>query len=81
MADDKDKIIKDLNQALDDLDLRLASISGQLLDRMNNKLADASSKAKDFITAFEKGEDVTKKVTTEIQKLSKEKQINVYPNR
>jgi hypothetical protein len=72
MADDKDKIIKDLNQALDDLDLRLASISGQLLDRMNNKLADASSKAKDFITAFEKGEDVTKKVTTEIQKLSKE---------
>ena len=72
MADDKDKIIKDLNQALDDLDFRLASISGQLLDRMNNKLADASSKAKDFITAFEKGEDVTKKVTTEIQKLSKE---------
>jgi hypothetical protein len=72
MADDKDKIIKDLNQALDDLDFRLASISGQLLDRMNNKLADASSKAKDFITAFEKGEDVTKKVTTEIQKLAKE---------
>ena len=72
MADDKNKIIKDLNQSLDDLEFKLANISGQLLDRMNNKLADASSKTKEFITAFEKGEDVTKKVSTEIQKLTRE---------
>jgi len=72
MADDKKKIIEDLNNALDDLDVRLSNIAGQLLDRMNNKLSDASSKAKEFITSFEKGEDVSKKVTTEIQKLAKE---------
>jgi hypothetical protein len=72
MADDKKKIIEDLNQSLDDLEFKLANISGQLLDRMSNKLSDASSKAKEFVTAFEKGEDVSKKVTTEIQKLARE---------
>jgi hypothetical protein len=72
MADDKNKIIENLNDNLDELDIKLSNISGKLLERMNNKLSDASSKAKEFVTAFEKGEDVSKKVTTEIQKLARE---------
>jgi hypothetical protein len=72
MADEKDKIIKDLNNELDALDAKLGNIAGQLLDRMNNKLSDASNRANEFVNAFEKGEDVSKKVITEIQKLAKE---------
>lgn len=72
MADDKDKIIKDLNQSLDDLDFKLKGIASSLKSGMINQLSDASTKAKELIDKFEKGENVSKKATQEIQKLAKE---------
>lgn len=72
MADDKEKIIKDLNDELDSLQDKLGNISATIGVQLRSQLSGAASDVNKLIGAFEKGEDVTKKITQQMSSLSKQ---------
>jgi hypothetical protein len=70
MADDKDKIIKDLNQALDSLDQRINGAVNTLNTQFITGLTNSINKARDLTKAFEDGEKIEKKLTSERRKIN-----------
>lgn len=70
MADDKDKIIKDLTQALDDLDQKINGAVNTLNAQFIPKLTESVNKTRDLTKSFENGEEVSKKIATERRKIN-----------
>jgi hypothetical protein len=66
MADDKDKIIKDVSNELDAIELKISGIAQQF----QNKIADSVVKAKDLNDAFKNGEEILKRTTSERRKIN-----------
>lgn len=71
MADEKEKAVKQLNNELDQLNLKLASISANLKDRLINTLSDANGEVLKLIDNFEKGENLTKTVSDTAKEIAK----------
>jgi hypothetical protein len=76
MADDKKKIIEDLNEKVTDLGDNLTnlitSLGNQLDTALKNKLRGLETDAKNFIDQFEKGQDITKQLSQKINTIQKE---------
>ena len=71
MADDKEKAVRQLDNELDQLNLKLSSISANLKDKLINRLADANLEVQNLITSFEKGEDLTKTISDTASEIAK----------
>jgi hypothetical protein len=67
MADNEE--IKKLNDELENLQSKMQSIAGSLTDRLNNTLSAATTEAEKLVDAFEKGENVTKKLGTQLNNI------------
>jgi hypothetical protein len=67
MADNEE--IKKLNDELENLQSKMQSIAGSLTDRLNNTLSSAATEAEKLVDAFEKGENVTKKLGIQLDKV------------
>ena len=76
MADDKKKIIEDLNEKVTDLSSNLDNLITNLGSRLDttlrNKLRGLETDANNFINQFEKGQDVTKQLSQKINTIQKE---------
>jgi len=68
MADDKEKAVKQLNNELDQLNIKLGSIAANLEAGMRAQLADSNTEVQKLIDGFEKGENVARKAAAEIEK-------------
>ena len=68
MANDE---INKLNEDLDLLKDNLNNIGNLITTQLRNKFSDLTTVADDFIQAFEKGEDITKKLNTKLFDLKK----------
>ena len=66
MADDKNKIVKDISDELDEIELKISGIARQF----QNKIADSVVKAKDLNDAFKNGEEILKRTTSERRKIN-----------
>lgn len=66
MADDKNKIIKDVSNELDAIELKISGIAQQF----QNKIGDSIVKAKDLNDAFKNGEEILKRTTSERRKIN-----------
>jgi hypothetical protein len=77
MADDKEKAVKQLNNELDQLNLKLGSIAAILENGLRKQLSDSNTEVQKLIDGFEKGENVAKKASAEIEKnLKKNNQLS-----
>ena len=65
-------IIQKLSTDLDVLQGQLESVANNLSNQLLAKMADLADETNEFIGAFEKGEDVSKQVTSQIKSLGKE---------
>lgn len=72
MADDKKKIVNQLEQDLDNLNQVIDSMSKQITNNLNKSLAVTSESIKDLVDGFDKGKDVTKEIEKNIKKASLE---------
>jgi len=73
MADDnKKKLVEGFDTEFERLQDRLNNIASLLGDTMRNKLSDLTTEAGNYIDAFERGEDVVKKLTTKLTSLQKD---------
>jgi uncharacterized membrane protein YuzA (DUF378 family) len=66
MADDKNKIIKEVSDELEAIDLKISGIAQQF----QNKISDSVIKAKDLNDAFKNGEEILKRTTSERRKIN-----------
>jgi hypothetical protein len=71
MADEKEKAVKQLNNELDQLNIKLTSISANLKDRLINTLSDANGEVLKLIDNFEKGENLTKVISDTAKEIAK----------
>jgi hypothetical protein len=76
MADDKEKVIKQLNNELDQLDTKLKSLTASLKDNMITQLSNASTEVKNLVTSFEKGDDLTKVISKTASEIAKNYEKN-----
>ena len=73
MADiDKKKILSDLDADLSKLESSLNNVAGIISDKILNKLSDIKDDTRNWVEAFGKGEDVTKKVNAKLSELQKQ---------
>jgi hypothetical protein len=73
MADiDKKKILSDLDDDLSKLESSLNNVAGIISDKILNKLSDIKDDTRNWVEAFGKGEDVTKKVNAKLSELQKQ---------
>lgn len=74
MADDKKKIIEEFNKDVESLQDKLNNVIttlGNKLDAgLRNKMQGLKDSANEFIGSFEKGEDITKKLSSKLTKLA-----------
>lgn len=77
MADDPKRTLKELeavdkfNDKLDDVKSNLNNIASQLGNDIRNKFTDLNTEADEFISAFQKGEDITSKLNSRLADLRK----------
>ena len=71
MAEDKKEIIKKFNEDLDLLNDSLNNISSTLSTKMSNQFSALKDDAVGFVEAFEKGENITKKLNDKLLSVQK----------
>jgi hypothetical protein len=71
MAEDKKEIIKKLNEDLDLLNDSLENISKTLSTQMSKQFSALKDDAEEFVEAFSKGENITKKLNDKLLSLKK----------
>ncbi len=71
MAEDKKEIVKKFNEDLDLLNDSLNNISSTLSTKMSNQFSALKDDAVGFVEAFEKGENITKKLNDKLLSVQK----------
>jgi hypothetical protein len=71
MADDKEKAVKQLNNELDQLNLKLDSISANLSEGLTNRLSKANTQVQNLVSNFEKGDNLAKTISDTAAEIAK----------